>query len=105
MRDVEEIVAYVTADKYREMDEAVDRAFAQYGRILGTTVSEARAKFEAESAEDRKRVVEEAVSAVRERHDSELRKAIDRSMAEEEEAAAARPDRGAAYSGSGGGEN
>ena len=47
LRDVEEIVAYVTADKYREMDEAVDRAFAQYGRILGTTVSEARVKFEA----------------------------------------------------------
>ena len=65
---------------------------------------EARAKFKAESAEDRKRVVGEAVSDLRERHDSELLEVVDRYIAEKEEASAARPDRGAAYSGSGGGE-
>ena len=71
---------------------------------MDRAVSESRAKFEAEAAEDRKRVVEEAVSALRERHYSELREVVDRSIAEKEEAAAACPDRGAAYSGSDGGE-
>ena len=65
---------------------------------------EARAKFKAESAEDRKRVVGEAVSDLRERHDSELREVFDSSITEEEEAAAACTDQGAAYYVSGGGE-
>ena len=47
---------------------------------------ETRKNLEAESAEDRKRVVEEAVSALRERHYSELREVVDRSIAEKEEA-------------------
>ena len=40
-----------------------------------------------------------------ERHDSELHEDIDRSIADKEEADSARPDRGAAYYGSDGGQN
>ena len=63
-------------------------------------VLEARAKFEAESAKDRMRVVEEVVSTLRERHDSEMREDVDMPIAEKEEAAAAHLERGMAYSGS-----
>ena len=47
-------------------------------------VLEARAKFEAESAKDRMRVVEEVVSTLRERHDSEMREDVDMPIAEKE---------------------
>ena len=105
LRAVKETIASVTADKDRDMEEAVERAIAECGRGLYRAVSEERVKFDTEAVEDRKQVVEEAVNSLRERHDLELCKAVDRSIAEKEEAAAACPERGAAYSGSGGGEN
>ena len=77
LRAVKETIASLIMENYRDMDKALERAIAECGLGLDRAVSEARAKFEAESAEDRKRVVEEAVSALRERHDSELREAID----------------------------
>ena len=86
------------------MDKAVEWAIMECGRGFARAVSEAREKFEEEAAENRKRVVEEDVSSLREQHNSELRKAVDRYIAEKEVAAAARTDQGAAYSGSGGGE-
>ena len=46
------------------------------------------------------RVVEEVVSTLRERHDSEMREDVDMPIAEKEEAAASHLERGMAYSGS-----
>ena len=62
------------------MDKAVEQAFVECGQGLDRAVLEARSKFEAEAVEDRNRVVEEAVSALRERHDSELYRAVDSSI-------------------------
>ena len=45
---------------------------SECGRGLERAGLEARENFEAEAVEDRKRVVEEAVSALRERHNTEL---------------------------------
>ena len=64
----------------------------------------AREKFEKEEAEDRKLVVEEAINALRERHDLEMCQAIDRYIMERKEASYALPDQGVVYSVSGGGE-
>ena len=64
-------------------------------------LSYARENFKAEAAEDMKRFVEEVVITLRERHDLELQEEVDRSIAENNESATARPDQGAAYSGSG----
>ena len=47
------------------MDEAVERAITEYGRAFDRSIFEAKAKFEVESEEGRKRIVEEAVSALR----------------------------------------
>ena len=47
------------------MDEAVERAIAECGRAFDRSIFEAKAKFEVESEEGRKRIVEEAVSALR----------------------------------------
>ena len=66
------------AEKDRDMDEAVEKAIAECGRVLDKAFSKSRANFGAEAAEDRKRVVEESVSALRERHYSELSEAVDR---------------------------
>ena len=65
LRVVEEMIACVTAYKDRYMEEVVEQAIAEYRHGLDRAVSKERAKFEVEAAEDRKRVVEEAVSALR----------------------------------------
>ena len=74
------------------MDKAVERTIAECRRGLDRSVLEARSKFEAEAAEGRKRVIKEAVSALKERHNSKLRKAVNRYIVENKDAAAARPD-------------
>ena len=58
----------MTVDEDRDMDDVVERVIAECGQGLVRAVSKAWSKFEAEAAEDRKRVVEEAVSALRQRH-------------------------------------
>ena len=68
-------------------------------------VSEGRVKFETEAVEDRKWFVEEDVSALREKKYLKMCKAVDRSIADKEEASATRPNRGGVYSGSAGGKN
>ena len=43
LRAIEEMIASVTAKKYRDMDESVERAIVECGQGLGRSVSEARA--------------------------------------------------------------
>ena len=74
LRSAKETIAYVTMEKDREMEEAVERAIADYGRGLNRAVSEAKVKFKAEVAENMGRFVEEDVSALRKRHDLETTK-------------------------------
>ena len=52
------------------------------GQGLDRAVLEARTKFEAEEAENRKRHVEDAVSALRVQQTAELQEAVDMSIAE-----------------------
>ena len=91
-RDIKDMIASVTAEKDRDMDEAVEQVIAECRQGLHRAVLEVRAKFEAEAAEGRKRVIKEAVSALKERHNSKLRKAVNRYIVENKDAAAARPD-------------
>ena len=70
LSSTEEMIAPMTAYKDREAEEAVERVIMECRRGLKRAVLEVRSKFEAESAEYRKRVVKEAVSILRERHDS-----------------------------------
>ena len=65
LKTVEENISFLAMEKDRDMEEAVERAIVGCGRGLDRSVSEARAKFEAESAEDRKSVIEEDVSTLR----------------------------------------
>ena len=81
-RAIKDMIASVTAEKDRDMDEAVERVIAECRQGLHRAALEVRAKFEAEAAEGRKRFIEEAVNALRERHNSELREAVDGSIVE-----------------------
>ena len=103
LRATKKTIALVTTEKDRDMDEAVEREITECGQGLDRAVSDERQIVEAEAAYDRKRVVEEAVSDLRESHDSELSNAVGRYTVEKEEADAARPNWEVAYSVSGGG--
>ena len=81
LRAVEETIASVTTEKDIYMEEAAERAISERRRGLYKAVLESKAKFEAEEGKERKRVFEEAISILKERHDSELCEAVDRSIA------------------------
>ena len=66
LRAFGKIIASVTAEKGRYMDEGVEWEIMECGWGLGRSVSEAREEFETESAEDNNLVIEVAVSTLRE---------------------------------------
>ena len=51
LRAVEETIASVTVEKYREMEEEVDQSSVECRQGLDRSVSEAWEKYEAEEAE------------------------------------------------------